>query len=374
MGVLHMAVQHTTSVKLGYWPRSRQLYSSRLAQQATCISKLALLISLVACGGVQAVEKQAVGFDVPAIVVAQQVDPLVVQQPQEGGKFIRLRFPVSTFTTPDFSGEITEYVVHLECPYQSMRIIDFWPRDEVYSQIAGNVAVESKQQTDSELQLGLSAGIEPVGRGTASGTYSKNSSVLERYERLPPLQTLTSSGTIHRGSGVFFKFRPGPSPDLEGSRELAILAEVSEHWRADMLLVTMQAAGKASKSSYRRGVINTTRLWMTVHQEGDMAAAAQARRFLTQERSLRALAASRQQEVDRKAMPTLLHRIGAALDVVEPRIPGDYLRQVIFGPRSQYLEGDSHRLPLDLRIAILDYWEQRDAMAHLALGSALTES
>ena len=107
-------------------------------------------------------------------------------------------------------------------------------------------------------------------------------------------------------------------------------------------------------------------MWMSIHQEGDVVAAARARRFVTQERSLRALAASRAEEIKDKSLPTVLHKIGAALEIVEPRIPSDYLVQVIYGPRNQYLEGGAHRLPIDLRIAILDYWDARESLLTLA--------
>lgn len=304
-----------------------------------------------------------VHFDVPAIVVAEPIDPSLVRRPMMGGSFVRLRIPVSAYVPAGNRDEIVEYSVEFRSPSETLRVVDFWPRNEVYSDVAGTISVESAEQRQGTLKLSGSAGIEPIARGSLDGEYRTEASKREKFERIPPAQSLTSSGTIARGYGVFFKFRPGPSPDLEGARDVAILAEVPAGWRADTIHVAISVTGK---SSFGSGLLRQSQMWMTVHQEGDLAAAARARRFVTQERALRALAASRAAEIKDKSLPTVLHKIGAALEIVQPRIPADYLSHVIFGPRNQYLEGGAHRLPMDLRIAILDYWDARESLMRLA--------
>lgn len=317
----------------------------------------------------QAGDLQVIGFDVPAVVVAETVDPALVDMPMVGGKFIRLRVPVSTFVSTEFRGQVREYVVEIESPQQTLRMVDYWPREEVYSDIEGTIAVERSRQKDGDLAFNVSAAVEPFGRGSATGNYHDKSSTQERYQRRPPMQILTSSGTIRRGYGVFFKFKPGPFPVAEGSRDISILAEVPASWRADMLLVTMRAVGRSGTSGSDTRSLGSSKLWMTAHQEGDSAAAARARRFVSQERSLRALAASSRERIEEKSLPTIWHKMGAALDVVEPKIPDDFLTQAIFAPRGHYFEGTSHRLPVDIRIAVLDFWQQRDALLDLARGS-----
>ena len=98
-----------------------------------------------------------------------------------------------------------------------------------------------------------------------------------------------------------------------------------------------------------------------------MAAAAQARRYIAQERSLRAFAAASQKQVNERSLPTVWHKFGAAMDIVEPRIPGDYLSRVIFGSTDRQFGNGTERLPVDLRVAVLDYWEQRDSLLALSV-------
>lgn len=318
---------------------------------------------------VHAADLQVVGFDLPAVVVAETVNPEIVDAPLSGGNLVRLRIPVSAYVSSQFHGVVSEYAVEIESPHQSLRVVDFWPRNEHYSEIDGTVKVELANQKDGDLNFNVSGGFEPFVRGNAGGKYHRKSSVQQSYQRIPTLQTLTSSGTIRRGYGAFFKFRPGPTSTLEGARQIAILAEVPSSWRADMLQVTMRATGRLHPTARESKTLGESRLWMTAHQEGDLAAAAQARRFIDQERSLRALAASSHRTVQEKSLPTIWHKMGAALDMVEPRIPKNYLTEVIFGQSNQYLEGKSHRLPVGLRVAVLDFWDERDALHQLAWGA-----
>lgn len=327
-----------------------------------------LLTSLlmVANQATLASDANIVAFDAPAIVIAEPINPGVVEQPTMGGDIVRLRIPVSTFQHPEFRGQVQEYVFEVDSSYQTCRVLDFWPKNEVYSDIDGNVAVDSSQQRENNFNFNLSAAYEPIiGRATVQSDAKSKSNVQERFQRKPPMQILSSSGTVRRGYGVMFKFRPGPLPVLEGVRDLAVLAEVPRGWRADMLQVTLRATGVSPRSS-RPQQLGEARLWVAVHREGDAAAAAAATRYVTQERALRSLAASSQSQVNTKALPTFWHKIGASLDVVEPRIPADYLTQVIFSTTNRFRDNEmTNRLPVNLRVAVLDYWDSRNSLLGL---------
>ncbi len=334
-----------------------------------------LFLSMMACIATSpaTAEDASVSFDAPAMAVAVPVNPEVVSTPLTGGKLVRVKIPVSTFLSPTFEGAVNEYVVELHCPQQTMRVVDFWPKQELYSDVQGTVAVNNQYHKDSHFAFNVSGGYEPFVRGNANGEFNEKIDSHQQFNRKPPMQLLTSSGTVLRGYGVFFKFRPGPVPQLEGEREVAILFEVPTNWRADLIQVTMHASGLSG--SARSRMLGQSRLWMTVHQEGDQAAATQAQRYVTQERALRALAAASQKQIEEKSLPTIWHKVGAALEVVEPKIPSDYLTQILFGASpvsgssQPYFDNATNRLPVNVRVAILDYWEQRDAVLKLATGT-----
>ncbi len=329
-----------------------------------------LLIPTHVCGG----EPAAVAFDAPAMVIAEPINPDVVEQPTLGGDLVRLRIPVSTFQSPEFRGSVQEYVVQIDSPRQTMRVLDFWPKSEVYSDIEGTVSVEQSRSSDRNFNFTAAAAYEPFGRATAQGDFHDQANTQSRYQRKPPMQIVSSSGTIERGYGVFFKFRPGPLPVLEGVRELAILAEVPPGWRADMLQIHLRAVGTSPYGS-RPSTLGESRMWMTTHREGDRPAAAAASRYITQERALRSLAAANQTRIDNKSLPTLWHKLGASLDVIDPKIPSDYLAQVIFSASNRYYDNAAtNRLPVDVRVAVLDYWDVRNSLLVLASGVATSGS
>ncbi|MGN6545823.1 MAG: hypothetical protein ACTHK7_12290, partial [Aureliella sp.] len=95
-------------------------------------------------------------------------------------------------------------------------------------------------------------------------------------------------------------------------------------------------------------------------------AAASARRFVSTEQQLRRLAAASQSTIQQRSLPNVFHKVGAALDVVEPKIPDDFLNQILFNLSPQYFDATTSRLPVDLRVAALDYWDERAKLLTLA--------
>ncbi|MCA9194428.1 MAG: hypothetical protein KDB03_21810 [Planctomycetales bacterium] len=309
---------------------------------------------------------QEVRFDTPAIVIAQPINPAVVEQPTMGGRLLRLQIPISTFIEASFQGQISELTIELISPNQTLRVIDFWPRMETYSDIEGSVNVQTTQQQDRNLKVNLTAAYPPV-TGSLAGDFQNKTQYQESFQRRPPMQVLLSSGISHRGYGVCFKFRPGTTPMLEGTHDIAILVEAAPQWRGDLIRFLARASGTGGKTHSRGSVLSQTDLWIATHLEGDHQACAEVRCYVTQEQRLRALAASQAGVVAEHALPTWWHRLGAAMEVVEPRIPDNYLGNALFGDPQQYFDHHTSRLPVDLRVAILDYWDQKKSVLGLAL-------
>lgn len=314
---------------------------------------------------------ETVRFDAPAIVVAELVNPDVVTEPTTGGKLVRLRIAVSTRVDAHFAGQVSEFTVEFLSPTHTMRMLDYWPKHEVYSDVEGNISIERSLENGQAAGVNLSASYEPWVRGGAKLDSQVKTNLHQRFAQKPQLQLLASSGTMQRGYGVFFKFRPGPVATLDGTREVAFLAEVPTSWRADMLQVIMRASGSPHRSSQHNSnqssALGSCRLWTIVHLEGDAVAAAQAQRLVIREQNLRAMAASSQSQVTKSALPSVWHKIGAAFDVVEPRIPADYLNDILFASRNIFRDHPvTNHLPVNLRVAVLDYWEDREQLMQLA--------
>ncbi len=310
----------------------------------------------------------AVSFDAPAIVVAEPIDSSLASGPTTGGNLLRLKMPVSALIDPNFRGQVEEFIVEIDTPSRSLRVLDFWPKMELYSQVDGTISVQNQSQKNQNYSFNVSGGYEPFARGAASGDYRGQQQVDERYVRRPPMQMLTSSGTVGRGYGAFFKFRPGPTPVLEGDREIALLVEAPSGWRADLLRINMRAVGSVASpyGGTEMRELGTAQFWTAVHHVHDTQAAQAARRYVASEQSLRRVAAASQQSIEHRSLPTVFHKVGAALDVVEPKIPSNYLDRILFDLNQSYFDATASRLPVDLRVAVLDYWDERARMMNLA--------
>jgi hypothetical protein len=330
---------------------------------------LAVLLMAPSSSSVQA-KQPDLTFDVPTLVSARRVDPAWIGSHGHEGSLVRIQIPVSAYIEPRFQGTVSEYVVQIESPLRTIQVRDYWPRREAVTDIAGNIRVEHSSQRESKLGGKATGGFAVIANGTLEASHRSSSNTKESFERLPESQSVALAGHTNRGAGVFFKFRSGHNVGLEGARETALLAQVPEAWRADKLLVTVRAFGTRNTFSGFTELAST-RCWVAVFREGDAVARARAQDFVRLEQRVRDLAMAKRRDVERASHPTIFHQIGAAMSVVEPRIPEDYVQQVLFGPRGQYFEGHSHRLPLDLRIAILDFWEGRDVLSALATGKPL---
>lgn len=329
---------------------------------------LAMLLSLATFGKSSAASPPAVSFDAPAIVVAEPLDASVHNAPTTGGTFLRLKLTVSTMISPDYRGNVDEVVVSIDCPSLALRVLDFWPKTEMYSQVQGTITVANEMQKNQNYAFNISGGYEPFARGTASGDYRSQQQVHENYQRQPPMQLLTSSGTVNRGYGVFFKFRPGPAPVLEGDREIALLVEAPAGWRADLLHVHMQAVGQASNGfgGIEMQNLGATELWTAVHLSGDQQAAQMARRYMNTEQAVRRMADTNSQAIQHRSLPTVFHKVGAAFDVVQPKIPTNYLQDILFNLNVKYFNDATAKLPVDMRVAALDYWDERSKLMAMA--------
>jgi hypothetical protein len=177
------------------------------------------------------------------------------------------------------------------------------------------------------------------------------------------MELLTAAGTLGRRTGVYFKLKRSPQTALEGDRTFSVILEVPESWRGDLVEVTTEAYSQDGSRTKR---IAHARYIMAIYVEGDAVAAQVSNGYVRMEQHLRRVASHHAHEIDRRSHPTPLHRIAGALEFLEPQIPSQWLSETIFGHQGMYPSGDYQRLPVDVRVAILDYLDQKQAMETLA--------
>ncbi len=328
---------------------------------------------IVACGLISSRQSRAesprVSFDVNSIVACEDITTIefATQNPDE--RLLKMEMDVSPILHRGDGAELKEFVYRLEALSPDFRVVDYSPKTSLESNVVGNVGVEDKKEVSKSLGINGSGSIKEVINGQASATASvgtKTHSTL-RYELLPSMDTVLTSGTVSRGSGVYFKLKGNSRTALEGAKRFMVVFRAPLRWRAGLFQVSCRATG------VRRGVVSSlnerivcgeNRHMVAMYVGGDDGAKSAARRYANAESHLRAIVKSEALAIRRKSLPSVAHRVGAALDLMDRRIPTDWLDQVLFGRRDSL--GSLHRhLPSQVRNAADRFLEARRELWNL---------
>ena len=286
---------------------------------------LAALVALASCPP----PLWAARFDAASVIPCREVtgDEFSAANPNE--RLVEARFQITALPDDDDPVERMQYTYRLINPSGSMRIVDYVPRTSQSTSLAGPVSVETKRETNQSLGVSVSGGFESWVRGTAgSDLGAKNASQI-RYELKPPMDVSLLAGTIQRGTGVYFKLFPSADTPWEGSREFVAVLRVGADWRGDVMYVACEAHEDRRGRLIARG---GARFVVGLYAEGDDEARDRAEQLAMAEAALRRGAARNRREIERRAVPTVLHQVGAMLDVYQPLIPDAWLDRLIHGP------------------------------------------
>jgi hypothetical protein len=227
------------------------------------------------------------------------------------------------------------------------------------------VSIEKKKENTKSLGVSLSGSFEHLVRGTAGTDLGSKDTSSIRYELKPPMEVVLVAGTIERGTGVYFKMRPSPERSLEGTREFLVVMRVPQSWRGDVMYVRCEA------QQNRRGKLDTQaveRFVVGLYAEGDEEARAAAEELISTEARLRRTVAEQRQAIAKQAVPSVVHRVGALLDVYDPRIPDTWLERLVYGSTSAAGHEFYDYLPQRVRQVADQYRYAKRKMYRLSAG------
>lgn len=309
-----------------------------------------------------------VAFDTDLLVAAEAL-------PQNAGNYgvlsagkqlVWTRLRISTQIPFNVSSSVNEITFRLQASSGNMKVVDYWPRTEVVSPIDGNIDVAHTDYQHQYFSLQAIGGSPAVAGGRAVAGRENTSAVQQTYQERPTLNTQVSSGTIDRARGVYFQLRPSPQMTLEGGRDFWVLWEVSANWKADLLDVSAQATALKATHSQKLTSLGYRRFLVAVYQAQDEKAYQHACRYVEFEGKLRQSASAYDQVIKHQRTPTPWHRIAQSIDLIESEIPAQWLDYVLYNKELGYIDSKTAKLPVDVRVAILDYIDQRQALLQLA--------
>lgn len=325
---------------------------------------LASIVALTSAGVAGAAAPQ-VQFDAAYAVACRDASPPEFREANPHQRLIEAKFEVSTLLRSGSDDDIAELYYRFTSPSHALEISDYLPKTTLASDVAGNITIEEKDERSASFGISLAgAYFHAAKAGFDTGIGNKSGKTV-RYEKLPPLESVTASGTIHRGTGAYFKLRPSTRTTLEGGTEFVLLFRVPAQWRADYVQLDCQAAG------WRRGPVRAlderascggARFSIALYLEGDEEARATALEFVAAENRLRHTA--REISAPRNSA-SLADRLGLFGGGSELALPEDWLERILAFPGEREGRYILSRLPAPVRDTAIRYLAAHKRLATL---------
>lgn len=330
--------------------------SYTLKQYVSLILYFCIAVGAIACA--RKTHAQVV-FDVNSVVPARSVESIGIMARMPQSRFVEVRLETSALFQPAWANAVQEITVSAISRHDDVRVADYFPRTEMQTDVFGpmQVAVDSERYREGGLQ-GL-GGYPGVGSVSGFAYQMEGGQQTVHFAQKPALEMVTTAGTLQRQQGVYFKQRQSSQTTLEGSRTFRVIFEVPDTWRADLLDVTMEAVGYEHPKSRRSVVLSSQRFIVAFYQERDEVAARSAINYRKLHSDLLTTVDTHAWEINHRTFPTPLHKLGAKLDIYEPELPPNWLETIMHQPGVPYSTHKLSSLPLSVRIAIMNYVDQK---------------
>ncbi|HEX5102853.1 MAG TPA: hypothetical protein VFV87_03530 [Pirellulaceae bacterium] len=309
-------------------------------------------------------EPPRVHFDMPFAVACADVTSPQFAAANPGQKLIEARLEISSLLVAGKERDLTQYFVRFESPQRTLTVVDYLPKTLHESRHAGPISVQDTDEKNASIGINLAGQYEMItGAGINAGLGHKNVSCVKQ-DLLPPLETVAASGTLLRGTAVYFKLKSSPRNLLEGAREYALVLRVPCEWRADYVHVRCQAEGieRAFVSSLDQQVTCGQRDFLVaLYLEGDPGARDAAEQFSRREAQLRTSAQATEKGSETPSRHTAARN--------RPPRTDDWLPRLLYGPAAQ-LAALPSELPQQVQQAVRDFAAARSDLEHLSGRSA----
>ncbi|MDG2381176.1 MAG: hypothetical protein P8N76_05840 [Pirellulaceae bacterium] len=314
------------------------------------------VLTLVAVPVVVA-QNPCVHFDVPEVVSCRVRIDDAFQADNAGEMLVEATFDVSSLVRVGRESDLSQYLYVVESPDRSLRVADYSPKTKMISPVSGNVGVQRHSEASSN--LGISGSLSPDARASVQASASKDNSngAKFNYELLPPKQLLFASGTVARGTAVYYKLRSSQQTSMDGVKQFGVVFRVPSCWRGDYVRLRC-AAYQRSGSGKQQPICGSSEFLVGLYLVGDDVAKATVIELTKSDLELRGLAQQSRDLIDRQRFPSMTDKLGSLFNVSEPKIPEDWFRRVIRSDAGRMQSFERH-LPDELRESVRRYRKAR---------------
>jgi hypothetical protein len=297
-----------------------------------------------------------VQFDAPyQIAVREVASP---QAAASGEKIVEARFDVSSIITAGNERDVTQFVFQLQSMQRTMQVHDYQPRSARDTSVTGSVAVSEGRENSNSTGFDLTGRYQEWTNATLHLGESSKENGSRKFDRLPPLETVVASGTIFRGTGVYFKLHTTDRQLLEGATTICVLWRVPSNWRADYVHLRCLAEGRVRGQAQRVGQRD---FLIPVSLAADAEAQKAAARFARSEANLRIVARQSVEEITNRSQSPW-SRVNIFVGANDEAVPHDWLERLLYLPSNPQIPS---RLPAGVRTAANEFLTAREELALL---------
>lgn len=310
-----------------------------------------------------AAETGVVRFDVPATVAAE------VSDAKASIKQVSVDWTLSALVVDTYSAghKGSPPIDHLlvRCRLRDrFPVADFAPRTEVQSDYAGPISITEKREKSEAFGLSVDGKYQPIAGAHLGADETSLRSDATQYQHNAPVQAVVASGTIDRGHGVYFKLRWTRGQVLEGEKHFQLTFDVPQAWRGGLLDIQVMATGIDRQLIGKPKVRSVAQqdFVVAVHDGGDAEAGKLADRLAELDRELRRHS---QQTRASASNPVLDWWRGLMPAFSDGRSAGNWYKRLSSRQADPYMDAEIRRLPMPVRVAVLDYTEAAERLACL---------
>ncbi len=342
--------------------RLRLRSGSRLLPVPAATFSLCLIAAAVA----QA--QPAIRFDLAPLSVAEAVEPNESAKPLPGQRLVRIPLRISALVDSPQPPRIDQVMIQVHCIDSSASVADYAPRTELASPFEGNLEINQTAERNKHLGFTLNGGYGHMVEGTLAGDAAKKDIDNVKFRRVAPLEVVAASGTLGRGHGVYFKLRSTALQVLEGDKQFEVVLSVPQAWQSGLLDV--QIAANTSKKTFggldsEVRCVGRAEFVVATFLDDNPAVRQAAMTLVKREGALRG-AAAKYQANKRPQSSSLFRQVAHVLDLGQDEIRHDWMYQVMRGTVDPHLDENIRSLPMQVRIAILDYQEAQQEFLQAA--------
>lgn len=335
-----------------------------------------VLVPALRNANLHADQQPLVQFDLPPTVPA-----IWTEDPNVVSITLHLSSMIETADAPP----VSHWMVRCVPRDRSIQVVDYSPRTETAADIS--TPIQIKQSAEQSQSSGVSidgayAAMTSAHVGADQGK-KRNNSV--QFDRVAPMQAVTASGTIHRGNGVYFKLRWTATQILEGEKTFRIDMRVPPRWRSGLMDVSVVAMSNSTSVSPWESLgpwesltsrdrdpktIGRDQFIVAVYRSGDVEAAMLAKTVSDAEQKLRYLSKRHTRTTPSHSLPSILQTFATKLDLQAEPNNGLWVQRLLSGAADPHMDKQIRRMPMPVRVAVLDYVDRRDEFNSLQENAA----